>query len=271
MTEQQRKGDWCQTFTGRAIYPLDMRPEDIDLRDIAHSLALQCRFTGHCRVPYYVADHSLRVLKAVRDETCGGLMPGEEEREQLRWALLHDAAEAYMTDISRPVKRSIQGWQEIERAIEATIAARFELKLPIPEIVLHADSVLLATEARDLMAPPPQSWGPLPAPLPYRIHPLPWDVAEARFLGEAASLELTPATSTERKFDAPGDQWDLTILSVCGRPVAVSVYAWDTTALRDDEMGWRIRLELPREYDLDVKRSSGGNGRYTYDVVPTKG
>ena len=186
MTEN-RKGDWCQTFTGRAIYPIDMRAEDVDLKDIAHSLALQCRFTGHCLDFYSVADHSLRVCEQVQLQA--------DDLDLLRWALLHDAAEAYMKDIPRPVKRSIDGWQAIELQIEAAIAERFGLSFfaeeRIPSVVRHADSVLLATEARDLMAPPPQAWEHLPPPLTVRIVPLHWQVAEYMFLGKARELGLS--------------------------------------------------------------------------------
>lgn len=180
MTKERRMGDWCQTFTGRAVYPLDMRPEDIVLKDIAHSLALQCRFTGHCRVPYSVGEHSLRVLWELCDEPL----------DVRRWGLLHDAAEAYMQDIPRPVKRSIKGWQEIEVQIESCIATRFNLTLPIPPEVLNMDFVLLATEARDLMARPPQSWGDLPDPLRVSISPLSWRTVESLFLREAKELGL---------------------------------------------------------------------------------
>lgn len=177
---EKRKGDWCQTFTGRAIYPLDMRPGDVDILDIAHSLALQCRFTGHCRVPYSVGEHSLRVCWELSDENLN----------VRRWGLLHDAAEAYMQDIPRPVKRSITGWQEIEVQIESCIAKRFNLPLPIPSEVRNMDSVLLATEARDIMAPPPQSWGYLPDPLLRTIRPMSWRVVERQFLREAKNLRL---------------------------------------------------------------------------------
>jgi hypothetical protein len=139
----KNRGDWCQVFTGKAVYPLDLRPEDIDPLDIAHSLALQCRFNGHCKRFYSVAEHCLRVLRYVRGTTLGPL-----ELEH-KWALMHDAAEAYMTDIPRPIKRSISGWKGIEEDIERVISERFGIPLPIPDVVKHADGVLLATEARD--------------------------------------------------------------------------------------------------------------------------
>ena len=90
-----RKGDWIQTFTGRAFYVLDPRPEDVDIEDIAHALSMQCRFAGHCREFYSVAQHSV---------TASWLVPPEDAL----WGLLHDAAEAYVVDLPRPIKRA---WQ----------------------------------------------------------------------------------------------------------------------------------------------------------------
>ena len=266
---EARKGDWCQTFTGKAVYPIDMRVEDIDMLDIAHSLALQCRFTGHCRVFYSVAEHSLHVYDALRESTKAGYSQSTEEWNALRWALMHDAAEAYMTDIPRPVKRSITGWREVEQHIEETIAKRFGLVLPIPDVVKHFDSVLLATEARDLMAPPPQTWVAMPDPLRHCIRPLPWQVAEARFLHQAAVLDLVKFTSEEHDFrNPPGDELDFSVVTVCGRPVAIGEYIWDTSGLRPGEALWRMRAALPRDYDVADGYGGGGNGHYSYDVVP---
>lgn len=55
----QRRGDFICTYTGRKFYPLDPRPEDVCIEDIAHALALVNRFGGHTRVPYSVAQHSV--------------------------------------------------------------------------------------------------------------------------------------------------------------------------------------------------------------------
>src|SRR5271165_7548492 len=87
-----RKGDWIQTYTGRVMYPLDPRPEEINIIDIAHALSNLCRFTGHVRTFYSVAEHSVRV-----SQHC--------DPKDALWGLLHDASEAYLADMSRPMKR----------------------------------------------------------------------------------------------------------------------------------------------------------------------
>ena len=57
----ERRGDWMQTHSGLRFYPLDPRPEDIRIEDIAHALPMICRFNGHCSRFYSVAEHSLNV------------------------------------------------------------------------------------------------------------------------------------------------------------------------------------------------------------------
>ncbi len=166
---------WIQTYTGKQFFPLRPRVEDIEIRDIAHSLSLQCRFNGHCHMFYSVADHSVRVSRAV------------PERFAL-WGLLHDGAEAYLQDLPRPVKRAVQGYRELEEAMLRVVAERFGLTWPMPGEVLEADEVLLVTEARDLMAPPPASWELSATPLVETIEPLSPAEAEAAFLARFVEL-----------------------------------------------------------------------------------
>ena len=256
----KNRGDWCQMSTGRAVYPLDLRSEDVDPLDIAHSLSLMCRFNGHCKAFYSVAEHSLRVLKCVQDANL--------DLSVQQWALMHDAAEAYMTDIPRPIKRSISGWKEVEARIEEAISEKFGIPLPIPAAVKHADSTLLATEARDLMAPPPQAWEPLPDPVREKIVPLPWYVAEARFLKAMADLRLVSKASDEHRFDETGNRWNFEIISVCGRPVVIEEDGWDRSGLRPYGSFWCMRRALPRQWDIARQYGLGSHGRYAYDVVP---
>jgi len=167
--------DWIQTCSGRAFRPLDPDPAGLDIRDIAHSLALQCRFNGHCRAFYSVAEHSVRVSRAVPPE-------------HALWGLLHDATEAYLSDLPRPIKVQLPGYRAAEDRLMAFVAAHFGLPWPMPAAVHEADHVLLATEQRDLMGPPPAPWGLPAAPLPERIVPLPWEAAERAFLARFAEL-----------------------------------------------------------------------------------
>jgi hypothetical protein len=139
----ERRGDWMCTFTGLRFWPLDPRPEDICIEDIAHALACENRYGGHLPEPYSVAHHCLLAAWIARD-ILGG------DRADVRDTLMHDAAEAYLKDIPRPLKRSLPGYKEIEHGVEAAIAAKFGLRFPMPPIVKRADEMALAIERRDL-------------------------------------------------------------------------------------------------------------------------
>lgn len=164
------KQNWIQTHSGRQFFPFDPSRSEIVVEDIAHALSNTCRFTGHVKVFYSVAQHSVLVasLVPVLDALTG---------------LLHDASEAYLCDIPSPIKPGIPKYKELELAVEARIAEVFDTQFPMPDTVRHADQVAVATEARDLMANPPTLWKIPAAPLP-GIHITPWtpERAEQEFL-----------------------------------------------------------------------------------------
>lgn len=108
------------TFTGGTITPLDPDPADIRIEDIAHALAMQCRFTGHTKKRSSVAEHCVRV------SLCVSLVDDELALE----ALLHDASEAYLADMARPLKRApVFGptYLRYEKKLEEAIAVHFGL------------------------------------------------------------------------------------------------------------------------------------------------
>jgi hypothetical protein len=166
-----RTSDWIQTFSGRQFWPLEPAPEDVHIVDIAHALSNICRYTGHTREFYSVADHSIRVSKIV---------PAEDAL----WGLLHDASEAYICDVARPVKHFPafgELYRQIEDRLMAAICQKFGLPLEQPASIKTADNILLHTERRDLMARPPQPWRDPHEPLPDIIRPLMPFVAERNF------------------------------------------------------------------------------------------
>lgn len=188
-----RRGDWLQTVSGRAFYPLDPRPEDIDIGDIAHALSQVCRFGGHCLRAYSVAEHSVRVAQAIRDY--GGSHDTQFE------GLLHDAAEAYIGDVIWPLKQAeeLGGYKRIERAIEHAIADRFGLPRRKSPIVKHFDLVLLSTEKRDLMsAGPGREDGAEREGAAAREHLDAWHSDGWQPLAER--IEPWPATEARRRF-----------------------------------------------------------------------
>ena len=161
MENNGRVGDWIQTMTGVIFYPLDPRPEEIRIEDIAHALSHQCRFAGHCREFYSVAQHSVLVSQNVPSGVA-------------LWGLMHDAAEAYLVDLPRPIKRFCEMgrlYREIEERLMGCICERFGMVPEMPEAVHHMDTVLLMTEKRDLMTPEPKPWEDTARPLDLRIKP----------------------------------------------------------------------------------------------------
>lgn len=173
-----RYGDWIQTFTGKKFYPLDPRPKDICIEDIAHALSLTCRFNGHSKVFYSVAEHSTRMSSAN--------LLGDP-----KWFLMHDAAEAYLSDIPSPIKPMLPEFKEIENHILSVIGETFKLGDLNHQEIKYGDLVMLATEKRDILMPGGPEWGlSLPEPLPVKI--LPWDStsAEMCFLFRAKGLGI---------------------------------------------------------------------------------
>lgn len=173
-----RKGDWIQTYLGTVFYPLDPRQEEIDISDIAHALSNLCRFGGHCNQFYSVAEHSVRVAL---------ILP----QEQRLWGLLHDASEAYLCDLPRPIKRFAEFgplYREVEDNLQKIIFEKYGLIGKVPDSVKKADTDLLMTEKRDLMHGCNKAWEDIGVPLIGTIVPQTTREAEEWFLNTFIKL-----------------------------------------------------------------------------------
>ncbi len=161
-----------EVFSGEKFHLLSPWDSVVDVVDIAHSLSQLCRFAGHTSQFYSVAEHSVRVSDIV-------------PQEQKMAALFHDAAEAYIGDISRPLKLVLAGsWLGIiEDRIRAEICVQLHIFPMADTRVKWADNVLLYTEGRDLMNNSSQWHFPAGIqPLKDRIIPWTADEAMIRFL-----------------------------------------------------------------------------------------
>lgn len=172
------------TASGRYVDPLDLRPHDVCIDDVAHALSNQCRFTGHTRVFYSVAEHCCRVTAAV--------IAAGHPVETALWALLHDAPEAYLVDLPRPLKHDEEigaPFRRVEARVMDVVVEAFGLVPFEPAAVKHYDLTLLATERRDLM-PATGDWLILDQypPLAETIVPLLPEQARAEFLSLHAGL-----------------------------------------------------------------------------------
>lgn len=174
------RGDWIQTAMGRQFWPIDPRADEVFIDDIAHALSMLCRFGGHCRRFYSVAEHSVLMSRAAPPEF-------------KRWALLHDASEAYLVDVPRPIKPFLVGYDEAETKIMQAVAARFGLKGSLPDQVKRMDRAILMDEQQQNMAPAPVPWSTDTAPLGVRLQF--WNPIDARTAFMAAFDDLKLAGS----------------------------------------------------------------------------
>lgn len=140
------------THSGIVYKPTDMTPDQIDIEDIAHSLSMQIRFNGHIKYPYSVAAHSVLLTQVVAKETT-------DPTTQL-WALLHDAGEAYVSDIPTPIKRLTPEIAQVEDEILKVIAEKFQLPPQKPKLVGELDKIIAYAEA-DFLSPNTDFWANL--------------------------------------------------------------------------------------------------------------
>ena len=137
---------WLQTRSGRPFDYEQPKPDQIDIRDIAHALGQLCRFAGHCSRFYSVAEHSVHVAMLLRQ---GG-------DPLARWGLLHDAHEAYVVDIPSPLKRLLPDYRKFEDIAAAAVLSRFGLVGAMPPAVVATDRILFQHEAAALQGAPPR-------------------------------------------------------------------------------------------------------------------
>lgn len=128
------------TFKKKEFYPLDPNIEDIDIEDIAHALSLLCRANGHFKHFYSVGLHSLNCAYEA-------IARGYSENVVLG-CLLHDASEAYLADITRPVKKHLHKYLEFENVLQNKI---FEKWIPTftdeeKKLVFEIDDAILYYE-----------------------------------------------------------------------------------------------------------------------------
>lgn len=163
------RGPFVETINRVPFDLMNPRSCDVYIEDVVWSLSQQCRWTGHTRELYTVAQHSV---------LCSRLF---DDPELAYAALLHDAAETYFGDVSRPVKQALgAAWEALENRVAPVVAEAFGLQWPPPEEVQAADLALLHGEAIEQRGGPPADWTH-DRPAPPRIGPC-WEPGLARHL-----------------------------------------------------------------------------------------
>lgn len=138
MQENLYTPDCIRTFSGRYVNVFEPSQEMICIEDIAHSLSMQCRFAGHLKRFYSVADHCVNVAYLGNSKFWLG-------------GLLHDASEAYLMDIPSPIKKKLPDYQKIEANLMCCIAAKFGFEYPLNSEIKKYDKELLELEWRQLV------------------------------------------------------------------------------------------------------------------------
>lgn len=150
--------DYILTYTGRKFYPMNPRPEDIDIRDVAMGLSHICRFSGQLPVTYSVATHSVHVADILLNPPPNKYF-GKQDIRIVKAGLLHDASEAFIGDVPSPLKHQLPQYNRVEKLIQRAVYERFGVDLdPDSEeyknTVGIADLIALKTEFRDLKREP---------------------------------------------------------------------------------------------------------------------
>lgn len=149
--------EYISVKSGTQFTFMNPQPEQIHIGDIAHSLGMQCRYNGHCSEFYSVAEHCFHIADWIYAKT-------QNKRLALE-GLLHDASEAYLCDIPRPIKPYLDPhYGNLENLIERAIARRFNLTLPWNAYVKEADSRIVLDEYKVLFE---AELGPCTWTLPY--------------------------------------------------------------------------------------------------------
>lgn len=147
----QVEDGWMETFTGKQFYFMRPTPEMIDVEDIAHALGKLCRYGGHTRRFYSVAEHCVHLAKWV-------IRQGGDAQLALE-ALMHDASEGYLVDMPRPIKAKLSQYKAIEDVLSQAIALKFGLTYPNRHIIHEADSRILVDERAQAMSKSGNEWG----------------------------------------------------------------------------------------------------------------
>lgn len=165
----EKCNSWIQTFTKQEFDPLNPDIKKIDIIDIGHALSNLCRYGGHCPKFYSVAQHSVIVADFIFTQTrC---------KEKAMAGLLHDASEAYMVDIPRPIKQFLPDYIAYEDILLNVIFEKFNVTFH-KDLIKYADERVLMTETRDMMGDP-KNWNIKAEPI--------------------KSISITPISSTSAK------------------------------------------------------------------------
>jgi uncharacterized protein len=178
---EDKKSSWLQTYSGQRVSVAEPSPDNISIQDIATAISKQCRFNGHCSEFYSVAEHCVRGSKLAEKHF------GKKVAKEF---LMHDATEAYLGDLIKPVKVTMPFFQQVEEVFWKAIAKKFGLLVEQSEECHYLDKIMVTWEKRDLL-PFSEHWPRLPDIEVFnleRLNPWNWRKAETRYLQRFTEL-----------------------------------------------------------------------------------
>jgi hypothetical protein len=170
----ERIGRWIETYKGHSFYPLDPRPEEICIEDIAHASSNICRYNGHALFHYSIAQHCCMLHDAV-------------QLHLRKLILFHDASEAYLCDIPTPLKAMLTNYFEIEKNVQDVIEKKYNITQS-HDLIKEFDNRILADEHRVLFPRSTRNWTVDIQPLGIKIEQWSQDRANCEFLERAINL-----------------------------------------------------------------------------------
>ena len=249
------------TYTKKMFDPLHPNAELIDIEDIAHALSMLCRANGHFKSFYSVAQHSINCMKEAKAR-------GYSDRIQLA-CLLHDASEAYLSDVTRPVKAELPRYKEIEAPLQETIWNKW-LDQPLTEEerkqVFDIDDTILAHEFLNLMGEKITDQIP-------EIHSVPqfaftgFDTSKHQFLRLFRQL-----TTSKKECFAVGIDWMKPYwlaAEICGSEISIRKLSNIAEINNYYRSADAVLIDIPVGLPENAEENAGRPDREARDYLPT--
>jgi hypothetical protein len=138
--------DFIGTLTNKKFHFLNPHADEVCIEDISHALSMNCRYSGHVKEFYSVAEHCCHIHDLVE--------AGGEDKDLCLSALMHDASEAYLCDIPRPIKPHLNNYFELEAKAEKVIQEKYGFA-PMNWLIKYYDIHICGDEARQLFLTSP--------------------------------------------------------------------------------------------------------------------
>lgn len=175
--------EWIETYSHRQFFFSRPWESEVRLEDIARALSMQCRYNGHVDRFYSVAEHSVLLCDYVH-KTVNARDGGAMRKQMALHALLHDAAEAYTSDIPRPFKNRLPIIRELEHEIDAAVLGHFGLPAEKPAWLKELDTRIVRDEKTQAKCSSDRRWWHDGLePLGVQLHFWTPAMAEVQFLG----------------------------------------------------------------------------------------